>query len=55
MKNLAKKIVLVTLLVSGGASFAHTVQPDFLNSTTQAEAKSKKDKGTRAYGFKFAS
>lgn len=56
MKNLTKKIVLATLLVSGGVSFAHTVQPDFLNSTTQIEAKSKKDKGVRTYdGFKFAS
>ena len=56
MKNVAKKVILATLLVSGGASFAHTVQPSFLNSTTQVEAKSQKDKGVRTYdGFRFAS
>ena len=56
MKNFVKTTLLSALLISGGISFAHTVQPDFLNSTTQIEAKSKKDKGVRTYdGFKFAS
>ena len=55
MKNVAKKIILAVLLISGGASFAQTVQAD-LSSTTQVEAKSSKDKGVRTYdGFRFGS
>lgn len=55
MKNFAKMTLLFALLVSGGFSFAQTAQTNFLNSTTQVEAKSKKSKSVRSFGFKFAS